>query len=539
MRNALFRSPSHHPRLKADDVEGKIVIGIISNENIFVRDHLDNGPGNEEIYNFSISNDKLSFIEIMNSVFSTPGRYVMEIFSRLSSLPRRSHQRIGTFIFNPLMELSPKPASFLFSYIRRYRGGTDIRILGDAHNVPLGYYFPEAVEKDERKYLSLLSCVDSRLDGEYLGKVFFLPVREDQVNVPGANPLQTNKNNRFKCHDEFKEIYLWTTKSAIRVLDERPHFKEKERNEEIRDAIPFAWIMPYHAGDVLFFSLAAGRVRSHISAIVVHEAYADIVAKCAPRLKPILYKPAVPPPERDRTDEDCFFEVVRHLPGNNFYGYGRPARDHKETLFHFVDQFAFALGRDFLNGDLLINTLPRPTAFRPYSLPGPFRILLHFGGGWPLKVYPESYQEELINLLISKRFRVTVLHDQGGKRWSQCDCRSFSGMLPFIELLETHHLLVGMDSFPCHYAAFIHGLPTICLFANTRPINAAAPLSGRHLYLEKGYSCRPCRSRNVCPAAEVHHDGYCGNFVEPKTVGATIETMLKDLYGNPGIDDDE
>jgi hypothetical protein len=148
--------------------------------------------------------------------------------------------------------------------------------------------------------------------------------------------------------------------------------------------------------------------------------------------------------------------------------------------------------------------------------------LLHFDGGWPLKVYAKDQQDELIDLLCARGYSVTVL---AGTQYEhpKCQVTTFKGYEPFVELMRSHHLLVGMDSFPVHYAAHVLGLPTICLFASTRPENSNARPAINYSYLEKGLQCRPCLGIARCPR---YGGSNCRNFVDPLTVVTEVEGML-------------
>ena len=152
---------------------------------------------------------------------------------------------------------------------------------------------------------------------------------------------------------------------------------------------------------------------------------------------------------------------------------------------------------------------------------GPRRVLLHFDAGWPLKIYPKPDQERLIDLLHEKGYALTVLAENFGEN-AKCQVTSFKSYAHFKTLLQTHDMLVGMGSFPAHYSAHVHGLPTLCLFSSTRPENSNAPGLAHYAYLEEGLSCRPCYAIARCP---LYQQDRCRNFVSPERVAEEVDRM--------------
>jgi len=77
----------------------------------------------------------------------------------------------------------------------------------------------------------------------------------------------------------------------------------------------------------------------------------------------------------------------------------------------------------------------------------PTNILLHFEGGWPLKVYPPEHIKTFIGLLLNRECNVTVLGaDNYG--YEQVTAVSYESLEQFTALLKKQHIFVGMDSFP-------------------------------------------------------------------------------------------
>ncbi len=184
------------------------------------------------------------------------------------------------------------------------------------------------------------------------------------------------------------------------------------------------------------------------------------------------------------------------------------------------------LGREYLSpADLLASSKPAPPLRRlPAAEDGTLNILLHFDSGWHLKIYPFAYQEELVRLLAAKGHHITILD---GKYPLPAAAVNFRGYQPFVDLLSRQHLLVGMDSFPVHYAAHVMGLPTLCLFSSTQPENSNAPASAYYRHLEKGLDCNPCGAVAKCP---LNGSAVCNNFTEPAVVAREVEHMLETVY---------
>jgi hypothetical protein len=225
------------------------------------------------------------------------------------------------------------------------------------------------------------------------------------------------------------------------------------------------------------------------------------------------------------SSEASFDGIKEYLPQDGFYYYCHHSRDANVAAFHLIDQFAFALGEQcYVEQDLLTRSKQSPPRLFQPELPAneDVHLLLHFDGGWPLKIYPKPLQDRLISLLHAKAYKITVLaadHYENAK----CSVTTFKSYTQFKALLQTQHLMVGMDSFPAHYAAHVLGLPTLCLFASTRPENADAPAAQNYLLLEQGLRCRPCNGFAHCP---LYGGTDCRNFVHPETVADSIESML-------------
>lgn len=471
---------------------------------------------------FALSRNALSFREIPDSAFATPARYVQEMFNRLCLLEtgKPSEEK---FIFNPLFETNRPSLLLALRALRSASPFEGASILVNAENLPLGYLLPSSFGPDDSRFLTLLSTVDGRIDMDLLGRLFHIEVR--WTVIPHLH-LRRFDNNGFS-YRLFQEVYRWIAEAAINALAtcayDNPTVSATRRN-----AIPFTAIMPFHAGDALFFSLAFNTT-SHISRIAVNRVYSDVVADNAPALKRLVLD--LPPPNRKMgtgqahaIPDHVYFEQIKPLlPTDGFYYFCRQSRNYNLPDFHLIDQFAFALGNSCYRHRELPSqrSLTGPT-YQPQEAM-PQRILLHFDGGWPLKIYPALLQDRLITLLQDAGYAITVLTSEIR---SHVGCRvvKFTNYAELVALLKVHHLLIGMDSFPCHLGAHVLRLPTICLFSSTKPANSNAANCSRYTNLEEGLRCRPCYAARECP---VYRTPYCHNFVAPERVASEVDRMLK------------
>lgn len=470
------------------------------------------------VHGFAISTSDLSFYRILHSAFATPARYIEEIFLRLCAL-EEDGQRSPKLVFNPLYDSGSLGIQLVLAAIGEAIPFEGVTVLVDVDGLPAGYILPASIESDDTRFLNLLSTVDGDLDSKICRMLFQTGIR--CLQVPHLSLARAQHNGFY--YKENLDIYRWLAERNLAMLLSR-------QERALKDGF-FTAVMPHHAGDVLFFSLAFNRVRSHFNRIAVNQVYVDIVKDQAPGLAvlPISTTPinrGVDLRQGKSTPDKNYFDTIKeHLLGEGFYYYCRASRDYNLAQFHLIDQYAFALGgRFFSEKDLVTCQKPRPEPFQP-ELPvdGSARILLHFDGGWPLKVYPKAQQDCLIDLLVAKGYAVTIL-DGGTYANTKCLSKVFESFAQFKELVQSHHLLVGMDSFPSHYAAHVVGLPTICLFASTRPENSNAPAAANYLYLEKGLGCRPCYGTAKCL---LYWSDYCRNFSTPEKVVEEIERMLR------------
>lgn len=284
-------------------------------------------------------------------------------------------------------------------------------------------------------------------------------------------------------------------------------------------------VVTHHAGDVLLTVQAIERCGRNIDGIVVHASYADVARAVQGALPiyalegPLPARGDVSSPLHPLNEEILYFEqvVAPSLPEGAAFLFLRPYRGYIEADYTLAAQVAYAVGRrgdERLYAPAFTLEAPDVDTIKAVRHRLPYvrgrRVLLHFDGGWPLKVYPPGWQRELIELLCEAGFEPSVL----GANIPGIPSHQFTTLAALNELMAEQDLLIGMDSFPCHYASQRLALPTICLFASTRMENLAHAAKN-YVAMEQGLSCSPCGQREVCPRFGGH---ACRNFVPPAIV---------------------
>lgn len=483
-----------------------IRIGIVSEHRYSISERL------WECESFTISPTALTFRQIFHSAFATPARYVLEIIRRLCAVGAGRAESL--FVFNPLFQFGQLEIWLVLAELDPQEVLDAVVIVEDRDGRPLGYGFPQGIADNEA--IALLSTVDAGLDAQLCERLFAQPIKRiaiDSVRVARA------QHNGF-IFEENEPVYRWIASRAVSVMTAGSPSPSREMN--------CTAIMPHHAGDVLFFALAWRFTATGVSGLAVNRIYQPIVADISPELVSLPLD--IPPINRSEefsqgkvTKEGEYFpSVAAALPRDRCYQYMRPSRDYNVSRFHLIDHFAFALGRHFWNADDLLTRqrpLPQPLRQRNRQV----QVLLFFDGGWPLKIYPRTQQQQLIDLLNQRGFEVTVLAG-ARQEYRHCTIVRFESYAQLKTLLSKQHLMVGMDSFPTHLAAHILGLPTLCLFGSTRPENSNAPEAPHYRHLENGLGCRPCYGIVRCP---LYGGGDCANFAPPDRVAESIDEMLR------------
>ncbi|MFA7670539.1 MAG: hypothetical protein WCX93_14445 [Burkholderiaceae bacterium] len=469
------------------------------------------------------------------SFVALPGRYLADLFLH----GRLAAGRRPLVILNPAYDLPPDALFAVAAAMQDaaiHNGASAlVRVLADLDGHVIAYVlnttdaFPETACFD----LRFLSCFDAHLDAALL-QAAGVSAEVGRVRMPpGFSP--TLAMPRLQGI-EAMALHVARRRLAMHAAGSRRLLA----------------VATHHAGDIFLAMRVLAACDTGVDGVVVHRMYADIVREVCPQLPCIVVDGPLPSRgdavamAHPLNDELLYLEtyVLPALPADASILLLRAQRDYVPADTTLSAQVAFAVGSAadvarFPAGRVLLTQpeTPQPagkgvnggdtgaaTQTPPDAatlrVPGK-RVLLHFDGGWPLKVYPAAQQRELVDLLLARGFQVSVL---GAEVRPDVPAHAFAGLESFNVLLGEHDVLVGMDSFPCHYASQQRSMPVLCLFASTRVWNLAhdAP---EYLAASLGLACSPCGSRVSCPR---FGGTECRNFISPAAVVALLEAGLVD-----------
>lgn len=517
-------------------------IGVICQENYPSKEPLKRID--EDIVLFRISNKVLSYSELFNSAFSTPARYVMEIYRRLRS--KSDPDKTGNyFIFNPFFHFHLKDLEKVAAILKNnhHTPAMNIKVFEDKSGTPIGYLLPSNLDENEIHFLTLLSTMNGKIDAACLRNSFL--IHTDEEIIKNISLKKEHNPGQFYYNQSYENIYCWITSSTMEVIKkfygrilDNSHLKkidqaDRERLKSTRDAIPFTAIMPHHASDILFLALAAQNTRTHIKRVVVNRRYEEILKNTAPNLETVTIP--IPPPfgeGKNKTEEEYFQDVVEALDKGNqnrcFYNYLKPLRNYRFTDFHLVDHLSFALGSKYLNSSDTYKHHPDQDRDFKNLVKDKINVLLHFEGEFPLKTYPEIYQDELIDILYKAGYQVTVLSSRE-PRSSKYSTVKYKNFAWYQELLTSQQLIIGIDSFPLQYAAHVMNIPSICIFGPSKPAATGAKVNKYYHFIDKNMPCDHCRPFDRCYA---NGKPVCFNYTEPTDVFKAAVKMLNEIYGD-------
>lgn len=471
--------------------------------------------------NYAITQDSPSDLGLVDSFVSTPSRYLLEVVRRVAATGTGT---TAILVFNPLL----RPPAFLVRMVMSAATGAPIdTVFRCSNGYPVAYLLDWRQMADFR-HLLLLSCSAAELDRHLLETAFGR--RFGLMDL--AFPAPVSLTNGFLFGD-YRKPMEWCAAHAIKVLQQWQASRRAEDGGSEADGMQrprLAAFFTHHAGDMLFMSIAANRATAPLyDEIVIHEDYVPIARKLI-RSMPILPAKGPVPFRGSYRREDCrhFLDVAPTLPPDRLYVYCRTTRNYNFTNFHYVDHFRFCLGEPLTARDQLHNGVPAFAAPRPagYPVPAGTTVLLHFDAGWPLKVYPRENQITLARLLAEQGLKVVVLDAPGPTE--ACETVRFSGLPALDSLLDEVAVVVGMDSFPAHYAAQVRAIPTIHLFSSTHPVHSGTGAAAPHLMLQNGERCCPCLGWDRC----VRYGGRnCRNFSQPETVADHVMALLGKAAG--------
>lgn len=481
--------------------------------------HLDIGPARVAQFlirpGFRISQEHVGQREMLDSFVATPSRYVFEMLRRTRETLDGSRR---VLIFNPLLRLSTFMIRLTLAGVARSRHGD--AVVRSSNGLPLAYLLTLEPAEDYR-HLLLLSCSNPELDRKLLAALYFRDVALIAVHFPCLTAI----SNGFLPGPYWRPME-WCAQNALDVLREvgaDPTAPVANRRAS-RDAVRMSAFFTHHAGDALFMGIAASMTeRPLFDEILINKAYFPIVRDNPGKITFATTDGPIPFRGEYRK-EDChhFLDMVPRLARGVFHVYCRGTRNYNFTNFHYIDHFRFCLGASLTDDSQLHRGLAIASVHAARSRGDePPTILLHFDAGWPLKVYPRSFQLELVTLLREQGFQLIALdaHDP----LPEVESLRFGTLEEFNALLDRVDLVIGMDSFPAHYAAQARAIKTLHLFSSTHPVHSWAGDSAHHRALHNGASCCPCLGWDKC----VRHGGsVCRNFAPPAAVLRGVAELL-------------
>ncbi len=492
--------------------------------------HLDIAPSQVAQFliqpSFRISQEHLGQREMLDSFVATPSRYVFEMVRRTLEAPGDSRRIL---IFNPLLRLSPFLIRLTLASVAQSSHGD--AVVRSSNGLPLAYLLTLEPAEDYR-HLLLLSCSNPELDRKLLAALYFRDVALIAVHFPCLTAI----SNGFLPGPYWRPME-WCAQNALDVLREvggEPTAPVANRRA-LRDAVRMSAFFTHHAGDALFMGIAVGMTeRPLFDEILINKAYFPIVRDNPGKITFATTDGPIPFRGEYRK-EDChhFLDMVPRLAKGVFHVYCRGTRNYNFTNFHYIDHFRFCLGESLTDDGQLHRGLAGASVSPARSKADePPTILLHFDAGWPLKVYPRTFQLELATLLRKQGFRLIALdaHDP----LPEVESLRFGTLEEFDTLLDRVDVVIGMDSFPAHYAAQARAIKTIHLFSSTHPVHSWAGDSANHRALHNGASCCPCLGWDKC----VRHGGsVCRNFALPAAVVRGVAEVLSGLpHASPMLD---
>lgn len=452
------------------------------------------------------------------------GRYI----SDLVSLSFQESWKGPRAILNPVIEHSSSTLAAVLAEAADANfgietGDTAWLVLQDYQGQPIAYLIPPAWQPDASLLheLRYLSGYDAAVDAELLLTLNVSCVLRT-LRLPPAGQPGLSDTPRLLAFPGMENLAVQSARAR--------------RNMLIAGKRQTLAVVTHHAGDVLLTTQVLEAYGHEIDGIVVHRSYGDVARSVGGKL-PIIEVDGPLPARGDASsaahplnEEILYFErvVAPALPADASFLFLRPSRGYIDSDYTLAAQLAYTVGQlgdeaHYPTGFHLTPPTPASLQANRSSLPRVRgrRVLLHFDGGWPLKVYPPAWQRELVDALVLAGFKPSVL----GPGFPDVPSHAFTGLAALSRLMGEQDVLIGMDSFPCHYASQALNLPTVCLFASTRMENLAHAARD-YIAVEQGLSCSPCGSRLVCP----RFGGVsCHNFLPPAAVVDLLEHCLQEL----------
>ena len=442
------------------------------------------------------------------SYLATPGMYLRSLATAAAGQGLRS----AVLLLNPLFNVSLEIFEMCITSLGEW-GFTDCRaqksdvlVITDAHSNIVAYAFHDGLNLSEdviQENIRFLSCTNALLDKEILSFCGFRPIIK-----PIFNAVQALLPSNF--NDLPGAVYLYEASAQSRL------------NMLKTNGVKCYAITTHHAGDVLLTALTIREVPNKITGVLTHESFAPIVRRILPDHDLITVSGPVPSrgnvnfKNHPYANDATYFEneIVQHVPLDTSFVFLRHLRPYGLSSATLMAQIAFALNQnlEFFNGYLPAKRHNLSELDTIKSFYSGNKILLHFDGGWPLKVYPKKWQRDLIDLLIDSGFEVVVLAES--EEMPDYTCKPFSSLHELTLDINRSDVIIGMDSFPCHYASLVLEKPTLCLFGPTSFDNLSHNKSC-YLSLDAGLPCSPCNEAKLC---NVYNGNECHNFIPPEKI---------------------
>jgi len=416
--------------------------------------------------------------EMIDSAFSSPGRYVAEIVERL----RERNDSEFILVFNPRYEFSEKEILKIASKCLKSLSDNDFVIFSKNSSTIIAYLIKHPMEKQRIFCLSALSTISAQLDAKIISALFNYSGKITNVSLFGSKPKRGN--GFLEIHEDNPSELYRSQKSYDYIVKNKGILKH-------------VFVCPHHAGDILFLCQA---LRNNVNdfLVAVNERYADIAYEILPKHQVIKVHISVP--GRDGFE---FFGEQKYVSAftkemflqktsqdNNDLGilhFLRPYRDYNASFSHLREMFSFAAGQKSVNYD-------SPKKYHRNEQSS--SVIIHFDGGWSLKRYPRFWRSELIDLISSIDLRPIILgKPEEGE--SPCEHIEYSGVENFKKALDEAAAFIGIDSFPSHFSIH-YGMPTIQLFGCTHPRNSRGKFSTTTSVLQNILPCVPCQEMESC-----------------------------------------
>ncbi len=465
-------------------------------------------------YDFCFSRGAFRDNEIFESATSTPSRYLLEVGRRLCKAEPSADRLV---IGNPLLPLT---ADRLAEWMGN--GCAEPLVATNEAGFPIFYVLPRQVFAEAERLLLLLSTVDGALDARLLEFIAGTRIEHRAVHLGRLDAFPAMSANGWMNPDNRLRSLKKQGEVGLSIMEARADWRE----------LPFVAFHPYHAGDALFFALASTQAAPLLfDKHLVCSAFKDVVVRCSPRTEPVDLPMAPMARDGSVSKYRYFVNALEGLgsdfTGSNYLIFSRLLRMHHFTPFHLIDHAKFTLGDPMERIDKTIYGQPAHPVSRCPLPTSPLRVLFHLNGGWPLKTYPEQETRVLFQVLKGLGWDITVIDrpdlEPAGAR--SVPAGTAAGLTA---LIETHHLFVGVDSLPLHFAHLIMGRPTVALFGSTKPCNHDAPRADGYRALVNHLPCNSCLAKDGCPMLG---GAECINYAKPRVVASELVELAFTHYG--------